>query len=365
MASLREKRPGVWEVRVFAGRDPSGRVTHVSRTVRGGKRDAQRIGRELEKAPARSGGRSVADVLDAWFEAKEPGWAPYSARDHAARIKQLNKDPITAMPVARLGVVDVDGWMARKRKAGTGEASIRCQLQTLRAALQQGLRWGWLSANPAALVQGPGRGRPRDFMPDAIVHAMIEAAAEVHELAPLAFRVTASTGARRGEVAALRWVDLEPPVLRIDSAITKLHASETESGVPELIDRPTKTGDRRRLALDADTIAALEAVRAEREPHTAWMFSDDDGPPNPDKISWWWRRARTVAEVDDQWRFHDLRHWSASKALQSGHDVVSVARRLGHSTPNTTYRIYAHATEDIGEDLGATLGDALGSAGAQ
>lgn len=116
---------------------------------------------------------------------------------------------MAVMPIARLGVVDVDNWMARKPKAGAGEATIRCQLQTLRAALQQGLRWGWLTSNPAALVQGPGRGRPRDFMPDAVVHAVIATAAEVQELAPLAFRVTATTGARRGEVAALRWVDLE------------------------------------------------------------------------------------------------------------------------------------------------------------
>jgi len=119
MASLREKRPGVWEVRVFAGRGPTGRVTHVSRTVTGGKRDAQRVARQLERSPARSGGRSVADVLDAWFAAKEPGWAPYSVRDHAARIKQLKKDPITAMPAARLGVVDVDGWTSAKPRRPT------------------------------------------------------------------------------------------------------------------------------------------------------------------------------------------------------------------------------------------------------
>ena len=67
MATVRERRPGVWEIRVFTGTDRRGRPTQVSRTVYGGKRDAQRLAAELEVGPGRaaSGGRTVSDVLDA------------------------------------------------------------------------------------------------------------------------------------------------------------------------------------------------------------------------------------------------------------------------------------------------------------
>jgi len=37
MATLRQKRPGVWEVRVFTGSDARGRPTQLSRTVHGVK----------------------------------------------------------------------------------------------------------------------------------------------------------------------------------------------------------------------------------------------------------------------------------------------------------------------------------------
>ena len=50
MATIREKRPGVWEVRVFTGSDARGRPTQMSRTVRGGKRDAQRLAAQLESS---------------------------------------------------------------------------------------------------------------------------------------------------------------------------------------------------------------------------------------------------------------------------------------------------------------------------
>jgi hypothetical protein len=54
----------VWEVRVFAGRDASGKPVQISRTVKGGKKDAERVANELARTPARTAGRrTVEDLL--------------------------------------------------------------------------------------------------------------------------------------------------------------------------------------------------------------------------------------------------------------------------------------------------------------
>jgi hypothetical protein len=75
MATIRQRRPGVWEVRVFVGHDDHGRPAQVSRTVHGTKRQAQRVAAELTVAPpAPSAGRIVADALDAWLETRSPTW---------------------------------------------------------------------------------------------------------------------------------------------------------------------------------------------------------------------------------------------------------------------------------------------------
>ena len=110
MATLREKRPGVWEVRVFTGSDRQGRPTQLSRTVHGGKRDAQRLAAELEVGPGSSSpaGRSVADVVDAWIDQNLDTWAPSSARDQQSRARSITKDQIARIPVARLSVADVE-----------------------------------------------------------------------------------------------------------------------------------------------------------------------------------------------------------------------------------------------------------------
>lgn len=71
---MREKRPGVWKVRVFTGSDAHGRPTQLSRTVHGGERDAQRIAAQLEASgdTAKSAGRSVGDVACRWRDERWP-----------------------------------------------------------------------------------------------------------------------------------------------------------------------------------------------------------------------------------------------------------------------------------------------------
>ncbi len=45
----------MWEVRVITGSDARGRPTQLSRTVHGGKRDAQRLAAQLEARNRRTG----------------------------------------------------------------------------------------------------------------------------------------------------------------------------------------------------------------------------------------------------------------------------------------------------------------------
>ena len=61
MATIRKRAEGVWEVRVFVGRDERGKPIQRSKTVHGGKRDAERVAAELETKPSRAGAKTVAD----------------------------------------------------------------------------------------------------------------------------------------------------------------------------------------------------------------------------------------------------------------------------------------------------------------
>ena len=79
-------RNGHFEIRAFLGVDPrTGKSRYTTRTVRGGKREAQRalgalIG-EIESGKATKTASTVGDLLEAWFEAASGGISPKTVKE--------------------------------------------------------------------------------------------------------------------------------------------------------------------------------------------------------------------------------------------------------------------------------------------
>ena len=358
MATIRERKPGVWEIRVFSGRNEGGEPTQISRTVRGTKREAQRVAASMEsKAPSKAAGRTVEDVLQAWTEVNESVWSPASRRDYGGRVGSIQRDPIARIGLGRLGVADVERWHARMRRAGVGEQAVRNRHSVLRASLSQAVRWGWIGSNVAASARLRQAAKvPRGAMTVAEVRAAIEAANGIDPLAGLALRLAAVVGLRRAEVAALRWDDVDGDRLTVDSSVARHPADD---GTWVRVDAATKTANRRTACIDGETLAMLEALRRDRAELSPYIFSIDGEPPPSSRIGWWWKRARALSRIDSRWRLHDLRHWSATMAIGAGHDVRTVAGRLGHVNPAMTLRVYAHAVQSADEAVAAMLGGLL------
>lgn len=365
VASIRERGPGVFEVRAFVGRDAKGRPKQVSRTVRGTKRDAKRVAAELDSQPAAVGSKNtVAEVLDLWVQQKAPTWAPSTCRDQQSRVAAVKTDRIARIPVGRLSVVDVNRWHARLRSAGVGEGSIQNQHLVLRAAVTEAVRWGWTQTNVVAIARlGRPRQAPRGVMGDEDVHRILAAANELDPLAGVALRLAAATGARRSELAALRWDDLDGGGrLTIDSSVAIIrHGTKDERLRPTLRDDPTKTANRRNVKLDATTLEILAELQRGSGQYGPWVLSVGERPVNPERIGAWWRLTRDRAGVDRKWRLHDLRHWAATTAISQGHDIRTVANRLGHANPAMTLRVYAHAVAAPDDAVADTLGKILDS----
>jgi len=372
VATVRERSPGVWEVRAFTGRDAQGRPTQVSRTVRGAKRDATRVAAELTVRRSSGGAKvTMAELLDLWTEQNEPAWAVSTIQNQKSRVAMVKTDPIAKIRLVRLTAVDVDRWHARLARAGVGEGSIRNQHQTLRAAVTQAVRWGWVTTNVVAVAQlGRRKQAPRGAMGEDDVRLILLGVTElvdefeVEPAAAAALRLAAVTGARRSELAALRWDDLEGDRLAIDSSMAIIrHGKPGSPQSPTLRDDPTKTANRRTVTLDQTTVGQLEDLKHLQGSYGPWILSVGERPVNPERIAAWWRRARDRAGVDKKWRLHDLRHWSATTSIARGHDIRTVANRLGHANPAMTLRVYAHAVESADGPVADMLGEVLDNSG--
>ena len=306
MATIRERRPGVWEVRVYIGNDAEGRPAQVSRTVRGTEEDARRRAAELtEQRPKAAGSQTVADLLDEWLRINEATWSPLTYRDQRSRVAQIKADRIALKPVTSLDASDISRWMIRMRREGTGESAIRNRRAVIRAALQLGVRWRWTAYNPAVGVDEATAVRaPRPVMSDRDVERVQSAAASLSDLAGLAIRLAAETGARRAELAAMRWDDVIDGQLVIGARAVGVSGSE---GDRVLAVWAGKAGPRR-VVLSPATAGSVLALREQSGGSTPWMFGPDGTPPKPDRIGWWWQQARRLSGIDPHWRLDDLHH---------------------------------------------------------
>ena len=270
MATIRERRHGVWEVRSFAGRDQKGRPLQMSRTVRGTKKDAQRLAAEMTvRAPTASVARvSVFEMLDLWAENTKATWAPSTEVNQLSRIRLVKTDRISSISLTRLTAVDVDQWHARLERKGLGEAGIRNRHLVLRAAMTLAVRLGWVPTNVVATARlGRRKSQPRGTLSDNEVRAVLTSASslvasgQIEPQASIALRLAAMTGARRSELAALRWEDLHAGRLVIDSSIAILRSGDG-SRKPTLRDDPTKPANRRVVSLAAASIVLLASLKA-------------------------------------------------------------------------------------------------------
>jgi integrase len=117
-------------------------------------------------------------------------------------------------------IEDVERWHARLRNSGLGDVSTRNLRGVLRAALTQAVRWGWITRNVASLAELSSRKvQLRVVMSAADVRAVVRAGDAIGPEVGLMLRLAAVTGARRAELAALRWEDVADGVVTIDSGM--------------------------------------------------------------------------------------------------------------------------------------------------
>ena len=178
------------------------------------------------------------------------------------------------------------------------------------------------------------------------------------------FRLSAFTGARRGELLALRWADFD------GSAIT-INKSRVTAGNIVIEQNTTKGGvsGGRRVPLDRVTVELFNVHRkaqlierlalGENWHDTGYVFTQENGLPlYPHTPSDLFKKLLVKAELRPT-RLHDQRHLHATELLRLGEPLHVVANRLGHRDAMVTATIYAHVSDQQAETASSTFANAV------
>jgi len=343
---------------------------------------------------------SLGEYLASWLagirhEVSAGTWAAYEGhvRNHLApRLGTIRLQDLTRTAI-RQALADL---RETGRVGGTGEGGLAPKTVgniylTLHVALESAVKDRLLPRNPA---DDAWRANKDDINPDRIdrrddwwsqedIDAFL--ARLVGDEFYAMWHVFLWTGARRGEVAAMRWqdIDLEAGTWTITRQWRKGRGGKPEVAVLKAAKHGKPNRQRRKVALVPATVEALTSHRAQQAKlrllhgteyaDSGLVFCQPDGQPlHPDGISQRWdrhvRQSRSCAACGTTYpyksdecrecgadltatgavvgpskiRLHDARHSHATWCLDQGMPLHQVSRRLGHASIQITADTYGH-----------------------
>jgi len=377
---LEARGKNVWRAKAFLGRDTvTGQQRYVTRTVHGTKREAQaalsqllvEVDQGAHIAPAKAG--TVDELWAQWFELNRDRLSPTTQRGYTALLDRRVLPAFGSRKVRTIRPSELDEFYARlSRTGGRGGRPMSAQSvhhvhAVVRSLFNQAVKWGWCATNPANRASPPKVRRHEFRLPsvDEVI-GLVSAADERDAELGCFLRLAVVTGARRGELCALRWTNVD-----LSSRTITISRSIVDGSNDRLIEKDTKTHASRRIVIDDETAQVLaRRWTAAEDRATAvgtsllpdgFIFSDSpDGqsPWRPGRVTLAFTRlCRQMGIVGV--RLHDLRHFAASRMLGAGVPVRTVAGRLGHANAATTLNVYAHVLESSDAEAARVLAGLL------
>jgi integrase len=247
----------------------------------------------------------------------------------------------------------------RKRRAWSPRSLNKC-VERWRMLLDYGVERRELPHNVAERMRKVPNARPNRPTYDADEINLVLRAADKDRSGHLWW--LALNGLRRGELAGLKWSDID-----LDAATVSVDRVRVAAGAGVVVENgPKPCSSRRTLPLDDGLAAVLRRASAryaqERlafgAAHTdsGYVASNEIGEPyTPDTLSRKWNKLTKSAGVKSI-RLHDARHSCGTAMHLRGTPTVVIAEWLGHADAETTSRIYVHSQKEFLLAAAKTLG---------
>jgi integrase len=289
----------------------------------------------------------------------------------------------------RLEPEHLERLYAKMQDAGLAAGTAHHVHRTVRNALNEAVRRGHLTRNPAVLAKSPSVSE-EEVEPYEVpeVQRLLEAAAQRRNSARWA--VALALGLRQGEALGLKWddIDLDKGTIRIRrSRIRPKYehgcggtCDATPGRCPQRRNTRPVTGDakskagRRTIGLPAPLVALLHKHRADQEAERAlarqlwrdegWVFATPiGGQLNHNTDYHEWKRLLKVAGLREA-RLHDARHTAATVLLILRQPERTVMSLMGWSSTGMAKR-YQHVTDTIRADVASQVGGLIWEARAE
>jgi integrase len=318
---------------------------------------------------------TTGEWLTDWLKSYCKNLAPTTYQGHKMIIEKHLIPALGDIPLKDLKPKDISVYYqqaiegGRKDKkvkslgAGLSTTTVSQHHRVLREALQHALQLEMIYRNPADAVKPPKKVKHEiKFLPVEDANKIIDLFTGSYLYMPVFLAVT--TGARRAEILALRWsdVDLKKGIINIGRGLY----STKEQGL--FFKEPKNRTSKRAVNISAEVIRVLKKHKTEQK-KSMLSFGKQQCDDNlicslqngdmivPATVT---KRFQELTEAAGyKLTFHQLRHAHASYLLKQGIHPKVVAERLGHSNISITMDLYSHIAPTLQRDAANQLEDIL------
>jgi len=309
---------------------------------------------------ATPGKLTVGEFLLSWIDNHEKRLKPTTAHKYRQLIRLYLIPQLGSVKITDLRPTHIENFYSHytTNHGVNGQVLAPSTVAQCGAILKKALKYaveveGLMSFNPATRVPLPkGAGKSNNPWSMDELNSFLDVASE-HRLY-FFFRLSAFTGARRGELLALRWSDFDGKSIMI----TKSRLEVAGVAFEQLSTKGGSNGQRR-VILDSETIDLFNSHRkrqlqeriliGEHWQDGDFVFTQENGLPlDPGTPSHLFGKMIKKAGLRNI-RLHDLRHLHATELLRLGEPLHVVAQRLGHRDAMVTATIYAHVSNEQDE----------------
>ena len=360
------KQHGSWSYKV----DVPGDAGRRKQLVKGGfptRREAEEAMAEALAKAARGqlmlpSRLTVGGYLEQWLAAVRPTLAAAAWTNYRSCVELYVRPRLEDVPLAKLTGAMVTAFYGALVAGGgrngkpLSPTTVRIVHRVLNKALNDAVRDDLLLANPVVKAVPPRRQRYEATVWTAPQAALFLTKVRTDRLYA-AWLIALSCGLRRGELAGLRWCDLD-----LERGTLSVTTQRTTDSDYNIVTKAPKGTGRRVIDLGVGTVEALRAHRAAqldevRDFHGLLIVGDlevpeyvfvaeDLRPIHPQRLTDLFQQASKDAGVPVI-RLHDARHSCATLALDAGIHPKVVQQLLGHSSWSTTMDLYSHRVDRL------------------
>lgn len=297
---------------------------------------------------------------------------------------------IGGVPVKDVSPSMIERWYRKASSDGASGTTLNKAHRLAKMAFKNAVRDGLATSNKFDQVKAPkSEENKRGYLSFEEAGRMLNVLDEEEGFSGFsaAVRIGLAIGARRGEVLALTWndIDFKAGTVSITKSLVRVPGAR-KAGVPsKTVKAPKTENSNRTITIDAGTLQWLRKWKREQKrelsalcvvqvPKTPICCSTcgrrfggvaalTGGTLNPSsfrsQFGKFCERHQFKDSLGNRPCFHELRHTQATYLLAKGEDVISVSARLGHASPSITSDMYAHAMPQRDVECAGTIGALL------